>query len=135
MLRTNSKKAIENVKKYITDEVKDYIVNDYGTDEQDVDTFDKLAVEVWNIYKSEHGWGRYFGTQGDFEDYARGLALGGLFCYYYNRSAVEDLGDILEETDEEKARFDEEKAEYTLTYLIYREIKKGHDRQTKKAGF
>lgn len=46
-------------------------------------------------------------------------------CYYYNRSAVDDLGAILEETDEEKARYTEEQAEKTLTMLIYRELKKG----------
>ena len=46
-------------------------------------------------------------------------------CYYYNRSAVDDLGAILEETDEERARYTEEQAEKMLTTLIYRELKKG----------
>ena len=35
--------------------------------------------------------------------------------YFYNRSAVADLGDILEETEEEKKRFDEMHAEDMLT--------------------
>lgn len=46
-------------------------------------------------------------------------------CYYYNRSAVDDLGAILEETDSEKARYSEQQAETRLTYLIYRELVRG----------
>lgn len=50
-------------------------------------------------------------------------------CYYYNRSAVDDLGAILEETEEEKARFTEQEAEQLLTDLIYRELTKGAARK------
>ena len=46
-------------------------------------------------------------------------------CYFYNRSAVDDLGEILEETDEEKAKYNERQAEDLLTWLIYRELLKG----------
>ena len=46
-------------------------------------------------------------------------------CYYYNRSAVYDLGAILEETAEEKARYNEAQAETLLTSLIYRELVRG----------
>lgn len=46
-------------------------------------------------------------------------------CYYYNRSAVDDLGAILEETAEEKARYSEAQAETLLTSLIYRELVRG----------
>ena len=45
--------------------------------------------------------------------------------YYYNRSAVDDLAGILEETDAEKARYNEQDAEKLLTSLIYRELMKG----------
>lgn len=124
MLRTNTKKARENVKKYIEDNVKDYLVSNYEINEKDIDTFEGLAKAIWNIYKSEHGYTRNFGTLADFTDYAQGLALGGLFCYYYNRSALNDVANILEETDEEKATYTEEKAESLLTYLIYREVSK-----------
>lgn len=46
-------------------------------------------------------------------------------CYYYNRSAVADLGNILEETPAEMERYTESGAETLLTNLIYRELKKG----------
>ena len=60
-----------------------------------------------------------------FTDWCAGLAGVLDTCYYYNRSAVDDLGAILEETEEEKARYTEEQAEKTLTTLIYKELKKG----------
>ena len=64
-----------------------------------------------------------------FEDWARGLALGNLFCYYYNRSAKDDLGKILEESEEEKAKYTEQEAEELLTRLIYREMENAHRRE------
>jgi exopolyphosphatase/guanosine-5'-triphosphate,3'-diphosphate pyrophosphatase len=42
----------------------------------------------------------------------------------YNRSEVDDLGEILEETESEKKRYTEREAESFLTRLIYNEIKK-----------
>ena len=60
-----------------------------------------------------------------FADWCTGLPGVLDTYYYYNRSAVDDLGAILEETDEEKTRYTEEKEEKTLTTLIYRELKKG----------
>ena len=46
-------------------------------------------------------------------------------CYYYNRSAVVDLGKILDETPEEMSRFTESQAEKLLTDLIYKELVRG----------
>ena len=60
-----------------------------------------------------------------FEEWAAGLPSILDTCYYYNRSAVDDLGAILEETDSEKARYSEQQAETRLTYLIYRELVRG----------
>jgi hypothetical protein len=45
--------------------------------------------------------------------------------YYYNRSAVDDLGAILEQSEREKAQYSEAEAENLLTHLIYRELKRG----------
>ena len=64
-----------------------------------------------------------------FRDWAQGLALGNLFCYYYNRSAVDDLGAILEETEEEKSRYSEQEAEEMLTRLIFREMQKAYNKK------
>ena len=59
-----------------------------------------------------------------FADWASGLP--GILdtCYYYNRSALKDVQNILEQSDAEAARFTESQAEELLTSLIFREIKK-----------
>lgn len=44
---------------------------------------------------------------------------------YWCPQTVDDLGAILEETDQEKARYTEQQAEQLLTDLIYRELVKG----------
>jgi hypothetical protein len=59
-----------------------------------------------------------------FEEWASGLPSVLDTCYYYNRSAVDDLGAILEQTETEKAKYNEQESEKLLTYLIFREIKK-----------
>ena len=60
-----------------------------------------------------------------FTDWTSGLPSVIDCLYYYNRSAVDDLAAILEETDSEKAQYSEQQAESLLTYLLYRELVKG----------
>lgn len=117
-LRTNSKQAMENVMKYI-------IVNcdgsSYGLD------FSKMTVgevfkHIIDIFRDEHQtpyWQRK-SEQTGFIDWCADLPSVIDTCYYYNRSAVDDLGNILQETDEEKAQYTEQEAEWLLSYLIYR---------------
>ena len=57
-----------------------------------------------------------------FEEWAAGLPAIIDTCYYYNVSAVDLLGDILEETAAERAKYTECEAEKMLSYLIFREI-------------
>ena len=57
-----------------------------------------------------------------FKDWAGGLPLGQLFVYMLRRSAVDDLGAILQETDAEKAKYTEDQAEEMLTRLIFRAV-------------
>ena len=127
MLRTNSKKARDNIRAYIMEDA-DYILEyaDYEKAALDPGDADAVLAYAFNIFKKEYGWkiARNYGYPGYsiFQEWAAGLALGGLFCYYYNRSAVEDLGNILEETAAEKAKYTEDQAEEMLTRLIYREM-------------
>ena len=111
MLRSNSKKARENIRNYIIEWDSDYIRerSDYTIPEDDVDAI--LAYAYDEIFRDEYKY-RIEDNYSNpcfviFEDWAKGLALGGLFCYYYNRSAVDDLGAILEETEEEKGKYTE----------------------------
>lgn len=120
MLRTNSKKARENVRAYI--------VNHF-TPENYTDTppqeWPEIAVFILDTFREEKpGIGAYarMTERERFTDWASGLPSVLDCCYYYNRPAVDDLGAILEETEAEKARYTEQQAENLLTYLIYREL-------------
>lgn len=122
MLKTNTKKARENV--------RGYIVNHF-TAENYTDTppqeWPEIAAFILDVFRSEKpAVGSYarMTEQERFTDWASGLPSVIDCGYYYNRSAVDDLGAILEETEAEKARYSEPKAENLLTYLIFRELTK-----------
>lgn len=125
MLKTNSKQAKENIKKYIIDGF-----TPEGYTDTAPDTWHGIATFIYDCFCSEK-WSikedfQYYGgnEQKAFLDWCSGLPSVLDTCYYYNRSAVEDLGKLLEETETEKARFTESEAERMLSILIYQTIKK-----------
>ena len=126
MLRSNSRKAVENIRAYIMgnfdctnyDEYAD--IDAYNWEHVRyaiIDCFYNEMVKHNNQYKAHR-----IGKQELFFDWCQGLPSILDTCYYYNRSAVDDLASILEETDEEKGRFTESQAEEKLTWLIFREV-------------
>lgn len=123
MLKTNTKKASENVQNYI---ISKFNPENYDSKIEDFETFEEVASFIFNCFYNEmvkHDKRRK--TEYEFfVEWCQGLPSILDTCYYYNRSAIEDLGNILEETEEEKNRFTETQAEEKLTYLIYRELKK-----------
>lgn len=138
MLKTNCKKAIENIRAYIVNGFNgtnyepefDYIEkaiedNKHGAN---IDIFSLVANAIYITFRNEYFNGFPRATEAGegvmFTEWCQGLPSILDTCYYYNRSAVDDLGDILEETEEERERFTENQAEEVLTKLIYREIKK-----------
>lgn len=128
MLRTNSKKARANVVEYIKQDAG-YLEDNY---EYIADTDQELLASVYGVFLSEKSYelqkNKHINQYNIFKEWAQGLAMGGLFCYYYNRSAVDDLGDILEETEEERQRYSESEAEEMLTRLIWREVVDGYNK-------
>ena len=117
MLKTNSKQARENV--------REYIINHFSPDSYDFrgDASDFGTVALYIIARFERDKLLDRGTRAElFADWCAGLPSVLDTCYYYNRSAVDDLGSILEETDSEKARYTEQQAEKMLTRLIYEEL-------------
>ena len=125
MLKTNSKKARENI--------KDYILNNFTpegyTEAVPTETRDIMQF-IYNCFISEkfsiENEKRYYkyNEYTAFVDWCSGLPSVLDTCYYYNRSAVNDLAAILEETEAEKSKYTEAEAEKMLTYLIYNAIKK-----------
>lgn len=126
MLKTNSKKARENIQQYI---IENFTPENY-TDET-ITGFENIATFILNTFRSEKynckEDFKYYNNQEAlaFKDWCAGLPSVLDTCYFYNRSAVEDLGNILEETETEKARYTEERAENALTALIYTELLRG----------
>ena len=122
MLRTNCKKAIENIRRYIVENV------DFSGYDRGVDVSDWKAVkkEIWNIYTDEVGKWRekQIGRQNAFFEWCQGLPSVLDTCHYYNRSAKNDVAEILEENEAEKEKYTEEEAEKLLTWLIFRELSK-----------
>ncbi len=125
MLRTNSKAARQNIMNYIRDNAAEYIELEYSYTTDQLENDNNLCAVIMDIFKAEkyHGAEKYyhFNLFTAFTDWAQGLALGGLFKYYY-KPAVDIVGDILDQTPAERARYTETDAENTMTRLIYREL-------------
>jgi hypothetical protein len=130
MLKTNSKKAKENIQKYIVDHFSPEGYTDTPPEEwREIATFiiETFRSEKYHLKEDF----RYYGNceMDAFADWCAGLPSVLDTCYYYNRSAVDDIATILEETTEEKKRFTEDRAEWLLTYLIYSELIKEEKRK------
>lgn len=139
MLKSNCKQARENIRAYIVDHFDgtnyepefDYIdqaKKDTAQGICNVDIFSIVAHAIATTFYDEKCRydNRYkagmLSRYELFEDWCAGLPSILDTCYYYNRSAVDDLAGILQETEAEKAKFSESEAEKRLTWLIYREI-------------
>lgn len=119
MLRTNSKQARANVRAYI---LAHFNNSDYDLPAINSET--EALQQIWSIYNAEKSPIMY-ARMPEFERFKSWAS--GLPCildcgYYYNRSAMDDLAAILEETEAEAAKYNEQKAEETLTRLIWKEL-------------
>ena len=123
MLKTNSKQARENVKAYI---INNFVFEPYGEKVEEPKTFKDIAIYIMDAFHIEKvkDEKRKMNIPDLFEEWCQGLPSVLDTCYYYNRSAVEDLGDILEQTQAERSQYTERQAEHRLTYLIYSELVK-----------
>ena len=143
MLKTNSKKARENIRTYILNNIdlddlrmqlvvealrKNKALDVYKSSLPRVDVFSIAAQEIDNAFfleklhfNKDYEAGRV-NRAALFRDWCAGLP--GILdtCYFYNRSALKDVQNILEQTDSEAARYTETQAENLLTSMIYREI-------------
>lgn len=123
MLKTNSKKARENIRAYIMEHFTPENYTDNPPQE-----WPEVAAFILDTFRREKppiGAYSRMSEQELFTDWTSGLPSVIDCLYYYNRSAVDDLAAILEETDSEKAQYSEQQAESLLTYLLYRELVKG----------
>ena len=138
MLKSNSKKAIENIKEYVCNNVnfdydtvneKYYYVmklEERKARGENVDMFSVYAHALYNIMYEEVIAGNKIkrSFQESFMYWCEGLPSCFDTCYYANRSAIDDLGNILEQSEMERGKYSESEAEEKLTLLIFREIYK-----------
>lgn len=124
MLKSNSKKAKENIRAYIR---AGFTGDNYGIEAPE--KFEDLARIIMDTFREEklnpereYNRRRGYSDQAVFTDWCQGLPSIIDTLYYYNRSAVEDLARILDETPEEAEKYSEQDAEKMLTYLIFREL-------------
>lgn len=125
-LKTNTRIARKNVvdyiRKYTEDDLQEAGLQDCSDAEMLAyirEQFTREACYENNMRRC--GWNKYQ----VFKDWVGGLPLGQLFVYMLRRSAVDDLGAILQETEAEKAKYTAEQAEEMLTRLIFRAVQEG----------
>lgn len=122
MLKTNCKKTREKIRALISDlfDASSYDredLNSASTEEK----IKFIASTCWEElgHEVERCGSTY---QEMFIDWCEGLPSLLDTSSYYLHSAVKMLGDILEETEQERSKYTEEQAESTLSYLIYKEV-------------
>lgn len=124
MLKMNAKQTKENLRKWINENFDASGYDQEGLNKKDIEI--KLAFiarTCWNEKGFEVIKNRMT-EQEMFFDWCQGLpSIIDTASYYVNGSAVETLGHILEETEEEKAKYTEEQAENKMTYLLYKEVR------------
>lgn len=132
MLRTNSKKAMENIRKEIRNSyeaAEEYFTYDGGEMKTE---FPDICKDIIEAFKAEKLDGNKIYQSGRvskqemFADWMAGLPTAfPVSDDVFLRSAVDFLGNILEETEEQKARYSDEQAEKLACNLLYRELEKG----------
>lgn len=142
MLRTNSKKAVKNLKNFVIDSTNFDLMDEMieGGDYSPLVTppdFDECAYFIYYCFRKEMlQYNRLYAagkiTENElFITWCEGLAGALDTTYYLGGTSVDVLGDILEETEEERKRFSPFESEKALTKLIYREIIKSVDKRYK----
>lgn len=120
MLRSTNKAVINKIREYIINGV------DHEYFELEADPDYKTACKlILQACQNEKRYCTYRSEYEMFKDWAQGLPTAFNTGYYYNVSAIDLLADWLEETDKEKEKFEESAAEEKITWLIYREWRKG----------
>lgn len=125
MLKTNTKQARANIRAYIVNQLANIeCLEDYGVNVAPFIANEQLKYIAPAIISACDSESYGVGYEA-FKRWAYGLpSVLNTDDYLIHRSAVDIVGKLLEETEEEKARFTEYDAEELLTKLIYRELKK-----------
>lgn len=130
MRRTTTKEVKAIIKAFVMENY-DGSGFDEGTPEAEAQTFEEMARVILADVKRVNGYavgrkynGRVYSWQMAFCDWCAGLPNLLDTSVYYCGSAVDLLGEWLDETEEEKVKYTETEAETMIDSLLYREISK-----------
>ena len=126
-LKTNSKQARENLKKWIIDNFnfEEYLNNTGKELEKDFSKVSSAIIDTFNsekYYSNSYAIAHGIAPSKMFYDWMSGLPTMLSSDDIFLKSAIDTLGDILEQTPQEKAKYKESDAEVTMCNLIYREL-------------
>ena len=128
MLRTNSKLAQQRIQDYVTYHFQPYD-EDADNKAYNFDNYTCLCQYLWDkfiqqVYNSAEER-RYFNhnIQEAFDYWIGGLP--GILnpSYLYQESAIDILGDMLDQTITERNKYTKMDAQETLTYLIFKSVR------------
>lgn len=119
MLKTNSKKLKVKIEDYLKDGWNDYILDNPELANLEYKEGIKKIFEIEKPKKNIYGQIIYKNNYERFKDWMGGLCSAIYSNYYYNISAVDLVGDLLEQTQEERNKYNESQAEELMTRLLY----------------
>lgn len=125
MLKTNCKKVREKVREYIR---ANYEGENYDDAPATDSEFGAVCSFIWACYYDEVGQYNRGNIQEDFCEWLCGLPSVLTLPHIYRDSAVDMVGEWLEETESEKARFNEMQACHLINYLVFSEVSKNAKR-------
>lgn len=125
MLRTNSKELKNKIDNYILENFDNECIFDF----EGYEKYNKKLqlLKICDYVKNEFERVKGYDPRYTFKDYACGLPSGGLFdqiVYHEYYKAVEIVGELLEQTDEQKQKYDNQQAMELLINLIYKQVEK-----------
>lgn len=127
MLKTNCKKAMENIKKEIIDayeSAEEYYIFNGREAKKEYNDICKDIMNAFYIEKVKYDC-RRMSRQELFIDWMSGLPTAfPVSDEIYLRSASDWVGKILEQAEEEKEKFTEEESEKLACCLLFRELEK-----------
>ena len=123
MLKTNSKEFKTKIKNWI---VENFDSSSYEPEEKKPANYEEIKQFIARICWRELGFEvriQHATVQKMFIHWCEGLpSCLNTAAYLCHCSAVDLVGDILQQTKEERNKYSEREAEQLMTYLIYKEL-------------
>ena len=118
MLKSNSKKVRQAVREYIAKNT-----SGWDADPKDFHEACEFIQKEWNHYKHPDMRKERKSLQEQFNEFARGLP-NNVFDYIAYGDTTKLVGDMMEQTESERAKYSDSQACDLLTYLIFDEVNK-----------